>query len=43
MGRRPTVQAHGELLNGQMALVSVSRAQFDVKMYTNNAKALGRS
>jgi ATP-dependent exoDNAse (exonuclease V) alpha subunit len=34
-------QAHGELLNSRMAYVSVSRAQFDVQMYTNDAKALG--
>ena len=34
-------QAHGELLNSRMAYVSVSRAQFDVKMYTNDAKTLG--
>jgi ATP-dependent exoDNAse (exonuclease V) alpha subunit len=34
-------QAHGELLNSRMAYVSVSRAQFDVKMYTNDAAALG--
>jgi ATP-dependent exoDNAse (exonuclease V) alpha subunit len=35
-------QAHGELLNSRMAYVSVSRAQFDVKMYTNDAKTLGQ-
>jgi ATP-dependent exoDNAse (exonuclease V) alpha subunit len=35
-------QAHGELLNRRMAYVSVSRAQFDVKMYTNDAKTLGQ-
>jgi ATP-dependent exoDNAse (exonuclease V) alpha subunit len=34
-------QAHGELLNSRMAYVSVSRAQFDVKLYTNDAKTLG--
>jgi conjugative relaxase-like TrwC/TraI family protein len=34
-------QAHGELLNSRMAYVSVSRAQFDVQMYTNDAKTLG--
>ena len=34
-------QAHGELLNSRMAYVSVSRAQFDVKMYTNDATTLG--
>ncbi len=33
-------QAHGELLNSRMAYVSVSRAQFDVKLYTNDAKTL---
>jgi conjugative relaxase-like TrwC/TraI family protein len=37
-----SAQAHGELLNSRMAYVSVSRAQFDVKMYTNDAKTLGR-
>ena len=35
-------QAHGELLNSRMAYVSVSRAQFDVQMYTNDAGTLGR-
>jgi conjugative relaxase-like TrwC/TraI family protein len=35
-------QAHGELLNSRMAYVSVSRAQFDVQMYTNDAKSLGQ-
>jgi conjugative relaxase-like TrwC/TraI family protein len=30
-----------ELVNSRMAYVSVSRAQFDVQMYTNDAKALG--
>ena len=34
-------QAHGELLNSRMAYVSVSRAEFDVQMYTNDAKSLG--
>jgi len=34
-------QAHGELLNSRMAYVSVSRAEFDVQMYTNDAKTLG--
>ena len=34
-------QAHGELLNSRMAYVSVSRAQFDVKLYTNDAMTLG--
>ena len=34
-------QAHGELLNSRMAYVSVSRAQFNVKLYTNDAKTLG--
>jgi conjugative relaxase-like TrwC/TraI family protein len=34
-------QAHGELLNNRMAYVSVSRAEFDVQMYTNDAKSLG--
>jgi ATP-dependent exoDNAse (exonuclease V) alpha subunit len=36
-----SAQAHGELLNSRMAYVSVSRAQFDVKLYTNDAKTLG--
>lgn len=35
-----TEQAH-ELVNSRMAYVSVSRAQFDVQMYTNDAKMLG--
>ena len=34
--------AHGELLNSRMAYVSVSRAEFDVQMYTNDAKTLGQ-
>jgi hypothetical protein len=36
-----TEQAPGELVNSRMAYVSVSRAQFDVQVYTNDAKALG--
>jgi conjugative relaxase-like TrwC/TraI family protein len=35
-------QAHGELLNSRMAYVSVSRAQYDVQMYTNDAATLGQ-
>ncbi|MEG9436372.1 relaxase domain-containing protein [Edaphobacter sp. HDX4] len=35
-------QAHSRLLNSRMAYVSVSRAQYDVQMYTNDAKALGQ-
>jgi len=35
-------QAHGELLNSRMAYVSISRAQYDVQMYTNDAKTLGQ-
>ncbi len=35
-----TEQASGELVNSRIAYVSVSRAQFDVQMYTNDAKAL---
>ena len=35
-------QTHGELLNSRMAYVSVSRAEFDVQMYTNDAKTLGQ-
>jgi ATP-dependent exoDNAse (exonuclease V) alpha subunit len=37
-----SAEARGELLNSRMAYVSVSRAQFDVKMYTNDAKTLGQ-
>ena len=36
-----TEQAPGELVNSRMAYVSVWRAQFDVQMYTNDAKTLG--
>jgi ATP-dependent exoDNAse (exonuclease V) alpha subunit len=36
-----SAQAHGDLLNSRMAYVSISRAQFDVKLYTNDAKTLG--
>ena len=36
-----SAQGHGELLNSRMAYVSVSRAQNDVRMYTNDAKNLG--
>jgi ATP-dependent exoDNAse (exonuclease V) alpha subunit len=36
-------QAHSELLNSRMAYVSVSRAQFDVQMYTNDAGTLGHA
>jgi conjugative relaxase-like TrwC/TraI family protein len=35
-------QAHGQLLNSRMAYVSVSRAKFDVQIYTNDAKTLGQ-
>ena len=35
-------QAHGELLNSRMAYVAVSRAQYDVQMYTDDAKTLGQ-
>ena len=35
-------KALGELLNSRMAYVSVSRAQFDVQMYTSDAGTLGR-
>jgi ATP-dependent exoDNAse (exonuclease V) alpha subunit len=34
-------QSHGELLNSRMAYVSVSRAQCDAQIYTNDAKTLG--
>jgi ATP-dependent exoDNAse (exonuclease V) alpha subunit len=34
--------AHGKLLNSRMAYVSVSRAQYDVQMYTNDAATLGQ-
>jgi ATP-dependent exoDNAse (exonuclease V) alpha subunit len=37
-----SAQAHSELLNSRMAYVSVSRAQYDVQMYTNDAKTLGQ-
>ena len=37
-----STQAHSELLNSRMAYVSVSRAQYDVQMYTNDAKTLGQ-
>ncbi len=36
-----TEQVPGELVNSRMAYVSISGAQFDVQMYTNDAKALG--
>ncbi len=36
-------QAHSQLLNSRMAYVSVSRAQYDVQMYTNDAKTLGHA
>jgi ATP-dependent exoDNAse (exonuclease V) alpha subunit len=36
-------QAHSQLLNSRMAYVSVSRAQFDVQMYTNDAGTLGHA
>jgi conjugative relaxase-like TrwC/TraI family protein len=35
-------QAHGELLNSRMAYVSVSRAQYDVQVYTNDTATLGQ-
>jgi ATP-dependent exoDNAse (exonuclease V) alpha subunit len=35
-------QAHGDLINSRMAYVSVSRAKFDVQMYTNDSKTLGQ-
>jgi conjugative relaxase-like TrwC/TraI family protein len=35
-------QVHSQLLNGRMAYVSVSRAQYDVQMYTNDAQTLGQ-
>jgi conjugative relaxase-like TrwC/TraI family protein len=34
--------AHSQLLNSRMAYVSVSRAQYDVQMYTNDAQTLGQ-
>ncbi len=34
--------AHSQLLNSRMAYVSVSRAQYDVQVYTNDAQTLGR-
>jgi hypothetical protein len=36
-----TEHASSELVNRRMAYVSVSRAQFDVQIYTNDAKTLG--
>jgi ATP-dependent exoDNAse (exonuclease V) alpha subunit len=36
-------QAHSQLLNSRMAYVSISRAQYDVQMYTNDAKTLGQT
>jgi ATP-dependent exoDNAse (exonuclease V) alpha subunit len=35
-------QTHRELLNSRMAYVSVSRAQYDVQVYTNDAATLGQ-
>ncbi len=35
-------QAHGELLNSRMAYVSLSRAQYDAQIYTNDAATLGQ-
>jgi ATP-dependent exoDNAse (exonuclease V) alpha subunit len=35
-------QANSQLLNSRMAYVSVSRAQYDVQMYTNDAQTLGQ-
>jgi ATP-dependent exoDNAse (exonuclease V) alpha subunit len=35
-------KASSELLNRRMACVSVSRAQFDVRRYTNDSKTLGQ-
>jgi hypothetical protein len=40
-GKKLPEQPKSELVNSRMAYVSVSRAQFDVQMYTNDAKALG--
>jgi conjugative relaxase-like TrwC/TraI family protein len=37
-----SAETRGELLNSRMAYVSVSRAEFDVQMYTNDAKTLGQ-
>jgi conjugative relaxase-like TrwC/TraI family protein len=34
--------AHQNLINSRMAYVSISRAQFDVQIYTNDAATLGR-
>ena len=36
-----TEQAPGELVNSRMAYVSVSRAQFDVQMYTKRRESPG--
>lgn len=35
-------QAHGDLLNSRMAYVSVSRAQYDAQIDTNDAATLGQ-
>jgi hypothetical protein len=42
MGNIDSSQAHGALLNSRMAYVSVSRAQFDVRIYTNDARTIGQ-
>jgi len=36
-----SAEGYGELLNSRMAYVSVSRAQFDVRIYTNDEQNLG--
>jgi len=35
-------RAHSQLLDSRMAYVSVSRAQYDVQMFTNDAQTLGQ-
>lgn len=36
-----TRQTHEKLLNSRFAYVSISRARYEVKIYTDNAKAIG--
>jgi ATP-dependent exoDNAse (exonuclease V) alpha subunit len=37
-----TEQAHHDLINSRLGYVSISRAQYDAQIYTDNAEALGR-
>ncbi|MGH9352848.1 MAG: hypothetical protein ACRD2G_11920 [Terriglobia bacterium] len=36
-----TRQAHEKLLNSRFAYVSISRARYEAKIYTDNAQAIG--